>query len=146
MKKFRIPRKIKKMISGRFFLYPKDSNGGMMMAFPLTNQKDYTAVKKGIAIDFFTQTKAQKKKSQEDFAAKYKNPTDATDEEIQAMVNDVFAKEFRVKAMSMLLRSRYHPVAIEDYYIFINAYRLGNNNVASMCYDGLELGLKKSKK
>lgn len=48
MKKFRLPRKIKKSLSKGFYLYPVDSNGGRMWARPHKSQEDYDAVKCGV--------------------------------------------------------------------------------------------------
>jgi hypothetical protein len=62
------------------------------------------------------------------------------------MVDEVFAEEFRKRALSMLLSAKKHDVAIKDYYIFINAYKLNEFNICAMCYDGLELDLKRKLK
>jgi hypothetical protein len=48
MKKFRLPRKIKKSISNGFYLYPADSTGGRIWARPHKNQEDYDALKSGV--------------------------------------------------------------------------------------------------
>jgi hypothetical protein len=58
MKKFRLPRKIKKKLSGRIFLYQPEDDGSRTVAFPKDNQVDYTAVKTGIATDFLREIKA----------------------------------------------------------------------------------------
>ena len=47
MKKIRLPRKTKKKLKG-IWLYQKNERGDSLMAFPKRNQKDYTALKKGI--------------------------------------------------------------------------------------------------
>ncbi len=48
MKKFRLPRKIKKKISKGFYLYPPDSNGNRVWARPHKSQEDYDGLKSGI--------------------------------------------------------------------------------------------------
>ncbi len=48
MKKFRLPRKIKKIISKGFYLYPSRSDGSRVWAQPTNNQKDYDALKSGL--------------------------------------------------------------------------------------------------
>ena len=48
MKRFKLPRKIKKSISKGFYLYPSDANGGRIWAQPDKNQEDYDALKSGI--------------------------------------------------------------------------------------------------
>lgn len=146
IKKFRLPRKIKKKISHKIFLYPKDSREGMLMACPLFNQEDYDAVRKGIAKDILNKTKAQIKEDSIKWKETYHQPIEIDDETLSKMVDDVFSIEYRKSALSMLLRAKTHPVAIENYYEFINSYNLGKNNISSMCYDGLKMNLKKSKK
>lgn len=61
MKKFRLPRKTKKKLKG-IWLYPKDEKGNSLMAFPKRNQKDYTALKKGIVRNILDKKKLKKKK------------------------------------------------------------------------------------
>jgi len=146
IKKFRLPRKIKKKISHKIFLYPKDSRGEMLMAWPLFNQEDYDAVKNGVAKDIAHRTKAQIKADSIKWKEIYHQPIEIDDETLSKMVDDVFSIEYRKSALSMLLRAKTHPVAIEDYYTFINSYNLGKTNISAMCYDGLEMNLKKSKK
>lgn len=51
MKKFKLPRKIKKSISKGFYLYPPDISGGRMWAQPHKNQEDYDALKSGLLED-----------------------------------------------------------------------------------------------
>lgn len=48
MKRFKLPRKIKKSISKGFYLYPPDANGGRIWAQPDKNQEDYDALKSDI--------------------------------------------------------------------------------------------------
>lgn len=52
MKKFRLPRKIKKQIKKGFWFYPKDlKTNTYLAALPRENQEDYDAWKSGILFD-----------------------------------------------------------------------------------------------
>jgi hypothetical protein len=53
MKKFRLPRKIKKVIKkGRLYLYPMDTEKRTyLVAWPSDNQEDYDAYRAGILED-----------------------------------------------------------------------------------------------
>lgn len=52
MKKFRLPRKIKKKLRKTIYLYPYDENlKGYKMAFAYKYEEDYIAFKKGILRD-----------------------------------------------------------------------------------------------
>lgn len=133
MKKFRIPRKSKKKIAGKIFLYPKDEKtGGMLIAFPLHNQEDYDAVRKGLAKDILSKTKAQKKAESENWKQTYHVPIEVSDEKLSEMVDDVFSEEFRKSALSMLRLAKNHPVAVIDYYTFINAFNI-NEKKSVLC-------------
>lgn len=47
MKRFRLPRKIKKSLKGNLWLYPADEKGNSLMSFPTRSQEDYTALMQG---------------------------------------------------------------------------------------------------
>lgn len=145
MKNFRLPRKTKKKLGKKFFLYPPDAQGNRQMAFPKRSQKYYDAVKSGLAKNLFLYTKAERKARHEEFKEKYLKPVSVSEEKLKKMVNKVFAEEFRYKAYMMLLRAQKHPVAFEQYYIFVNAFNLNEHNTAAMCYDGLIEKLKNPK-
>ena len=51
MKKFRLPRKIKKQIRKTLWLYPPDEKGNSLVAWPEKTQEDFDAMKKGIVQD-----------------------------------------------------------------------------------------------
>jgi predicted YcjX-like family ATPase len=55
MKKFRLPRKIKKVVKkGMVYFYPMDEKEKtFLMAWPAENQKDYDAYKSGVVKSFF---------------------------------------------------------------------------------------------
>ena len=121
MKKFRIPRKLKKKLKG-IYLYPPDKNGSSVMAFPLSSQKDYDAVRNGVARNIFNKTKLERKLESENWNKKYHTPICVSEEKLKYMVDDVFAED---------------EVAVVDYYTFINSYNLGETNISAMCYDGV---------
>ena len=91
MKKFRLARKVKKSLKGKFLLYPPDEKGNRQMAFPAKNQQDYDAVKKKIASDLFgdENNKAERKQRHEAFD----NPVLVTNEELRLMVDEIFCRE-----------------------------------------------------
>lgn len=52
MKKFRLPRKLKKKLHKTMWLYPyDDSRQGYLMATPYDNEKDFKAYRLGILKD-----------------------------------------------------------------------------------------------
>lgn len=144
-KKFRLPRKIKKKIKRGLFLYPADKSGGSLMGDPKRCQEDYDAYKQGILKNHFKKTKAQQKVDSIAWDKKYRTPAEITDEELLKAVNEVFAQEYREKAYKVLSRAKKHPVAIDDYHIFVNAYNQGEHNVCCMTLDSAENDLMRSK-
>lgn len=144
MKKFRIPRKNKKKLKG-FFLYPSDEKGNSLMGFPKKYQEDYTAYKKGILKDRFKRTKAQKKLDTIKWNKAYKTPIEISNEELLEAVNTVFAEEYRVSAYRIFRTAKTHPVAIVDYYTFVNAYKLEEYSISCMSLDSAEDNLRRSK-
>lgn len=140
MTKFRLPRKIKKKIRSSFFLYP-EVDGGSIMASPRKNQEDYNAYKQGVLRNFLDKTKAERKKSAEEWSLKFKTPVEITDKELLEAVNDIFAEQYRKESYSILLRAKKHPIAVVDYHIFVNAWNLikkgeDYGNTACMSIDG----------
>ena len=57
MKKFRLPRKVKKKLTGKLWLYPKDDRNCRRLGFPKYSQEDYDAVKQGICVDALKEIK-----------------------------------------------------------------------------------------
>lgn len=145
MSKFRIPRKEKKKFKRGFFLYPSDEEGNSLMGFPKRNQKDYTAFKQGILKDRFKKTKAERKQASIEWNIKYNTPAEMTDKELLNAVNDAFAEEYREKAYNLLLKSKSHPIAVTDYYTFVNAYNLNESSICCMTMDSAEDNLMRSK-
>ena len=48
MKKFRLPRKIKKKLKNNFYSYPISEQNTYLIAWPHKYEKDYIAYKKGL--------------------------------------------------------------------------------------------------
>lgn len=51
MKKFRLPRKIKKKFKYKRFFLPPDENGSREFVNPKNSQEEYNVVKQGLATD-----------------------------------------------------------------------------------------------
>jgi len=51
MKKFKLPRKLKKKLKKTVWFYPKENNG-YLLARPNCDEEDFKAWKSGILIDF----------------------------------------------------------------------------------------------
>ncbi len=134
MKKFRLPRKIKKRLEKQMWLYPADDKGNRLMAWPRNSQKDYTAVKHGVAASLMDSKNAKTKRKE------YKKKLDAeifiTDEDLKLFVDDIFAKEHRYSSYTTLLMAKKTPKAIIAYYNFVNAYNLyknGDESYSNIC-------------
>jgi len=149
MKMFRVPRKTKKKLAGKFLLYP-EQNGGRQQAFPLANQADYTAYKQGLLSDFLAGTKKERQKRSEEWALRFKQPVEISDEALLKAVNTVFAQAYQADAYNTMLRAKTHPIAIADYHVFVNAWRLiqkGENHgtIACLCIDSAKDNLMRSR-
>lgn len=46
-RKFKLPRKLKKLLKNNIWMYPPDENGDSLAAWPATNKKDFEAYKRG---------------------------------------------------------------------------------------------------
>lgn len=136
--KFRLPRKIKKILKKEHLFHPPAADKSRMMASPTQSQQDYNGFKRGLLSPLFSTTKKEQKSMQEEFRLSYCQPIEIDNELLKKMVIDVFAEQFREKALSMLLKAKSNPSKIKHYHIFINAYNLGENAISAMCYSGLE--------
>lgn len=148
MKKFRIPRKTKKKISG-MYLYPVDEKNCSQMASPKRNQEDFTAYKQNIVTSFFNRTKSVYKEKTKQWEIDYHTPIYMTDDELKLAIDDIFAKEFRENAFRVFSRSKDHGVAKKDYFTFVNAYNMTKNGddksiICCMTLDSAEADLQKS--
>lgn len=61
MKKFKLPRKLKKRLKRGPWLYPADEKGSSLMAWPYKYEKDYLAFKRGELRKLGRRTKAESK-------------------------------------------------------------------------------------
>ena len=145
MKKFRIPRKVKKKLKNRWLFFPKQPNGNSQMAFPCKRQDHYDAYKQGILSDMFAYTKEEKKQKKIEWDKKYNTPIEITDEELITAINNVFAEEYRSFALRILRQAKHHNIAKKDYYNFVNAYKLDDTTTACLSLDGAEDNLRRSK-
>lgn len=64
---FRLPRRVKKKLFKKIYLYPPSEDGSALMAFPGRNQEDYDAYKKGVLVQSFLITKSEAKKRREEW-------------------------------------------------------------------------------
>jgi hypothetical protein len=145
MRKFRIPRKIKKKLKGRWLFFPSKKDGSSQMAFPCKKQEHYNAYKSGILRDMFSYTKEEKKQRSIEWDKKYNTPIEISDDELIIAVNNIFAEEYRKWALRILRQSKEHNVAIKSYYNFVNAYKLNDGTTACLSVDSAEDNLRKSK-
>ncbi len=134
MQKFRLPRKIKKKLKGKLWLYPADEKGHSLMAWPRELQADYTAIKQGLVRNLMDgrNTKAKRKEERK----KLDKEIIVTDEELTIFVAEIFAEEYRESSYDILIRAKTHPNAIVAYYNFINAYKLnkqGEESYSNIC-------------
>ena len=133
MKKFRLARKIKKSLKGKFLLYPPSEKVSRQMAFPARNQQDYDAVKKKIVSDLFEDETEKAERKQHNLILN--NPILVSDEELRLMVDEIFARKYRTSSYSTLVAAKNNPKAIVAYYNFVNAYNLSkpDDSFANIC-------------
>lgn len=147
VKKFRLPRKIKKKLQNKVFFYPYNSEyNGYQMASPTYYQVDYDAVKHGIATSLLPNTKKERKNALIEFNNKFKKELekDYSEAELKVMVDSIFALEYRDECLNMLLKAKEHSEAYEYFIIFVNACLHSCDTTASLCFDSLKTQLKKS--
>lgn len=150
MKQFRLPRKVKKSISGKLWLYPADEKGNPLMASPTRSQEDYSAIKIGIVRNLFDQedSKARKKEMRE----KLDKENFVADEELKRYINEIFREGIRDSSFDTLIAAKNNPKAIISYYNFVNAYQLYENgdesfgNICCLSLDKAKELLKKKRK
>jgi hypothetical protein len=127
-KKFRIPRKIKKKVKKKILLYPSNSRGSSVMAFPYKSQKDYNAYKNGELKSLLS--KQKEKKIDIDV------PIEVSNDRLKEMVGEVFAEEYRTSAYLQLLNYKTSVLnKKKKYYNFINYYNKDNFNSCCMILD-----------
>lgn len=136
MKKFRLPRKVKKKLKSKIFLYPSDSDGSSLMAHPTKNQEDYTAYKNGKLTNLLEDRIRNKKVS--DSMDNLNIPIDVSDDILKEMVNDTFAEEYRTNAYLKLINDKTSVKSDKEmYYSFINAYNREEYNLCCMIVFGI---------
>jgi len=145
IKKFRIPRKTKKKLTGKWLMFPKMDDGSSQMAFPCEQQEHYDAYKKGILTEWFSYSKEEEKQRSIEWDRKYNTPIEISDEELVIAVDEIFAEEYRKWALRILRQAKNHNVAIKCYYNFVNAYKLDDSTTACLSTDSAEDYLRRSK-
>ena len=139
MKRFRLPRKIKKSLRGKLWLYPADEKGDSLMATPARSQEDYSALKKGIVRNILD-PKGAKARNQA-FGEKFDKKTLVSDEELKRYVDDIIREDLRTSSYRTLLAAKNNPRAIPAYYNFVNAFQLfeaGEDSYGNICCLSLE--------
>ena len=102
------------------------------MAWPSKSQKDYTAVKEGIAKKFPDSTKAERKK----FRDKLGQEIFVDDQVLKKYVDDIIREDLRNSSHKVLMEAKNNPKAVIAYFNFVNAYQLfekGDESYGNIC-------------
>ncbi|WP_339661134.1 hypothetical protein [uncultured Polaribacter sp.] len=147
MKKFRLPRKIKKKLYG-LWLYPKDEKGNSLMAHPKTSQEDYTAVKQGLVHNIFDRKDSRKRSIE--FHQKIDLENFISDELLKTYVDNYFREDLRVASYQILINAKNNKNALKYYFNFVNAYQLNEkdesySNIPALAVEQAQKLLKKNK-
>lgn len=144
MKKFRLPRKIKKKLKNNIWLYPPDEKGSRVMAMPAKNQKEYDLLKHGeiSSIGF-----ESRKERDEIFKGLYE-PINMPDEKLKEEIDRIYRREFRESTFNTLIKAKKDPRAIKYYYGFINSLAKieKHRNLPFSCVDSARYIMRKKKK
>ncbi len=142
MKRFRLPRKIKKSLNGNLWLYPADEKGNSLMANPTTSQEDYLAIKQGIVRNLLDRnSRAERKERREKLNQEILVPNG----ELRNYVDDIIRKDLRNSSYNKLIEAKNNPKARVAYYNFINAYHLyknGERSFGNICCLSIDLAQK----
>lgn len=149
MKRFRLPRKIKKSLNGHIWLYPADEKGNSLMAHPTISQEDYTAIKQNIVKNLFDRKNTREERKEQ--RAKLNREIIVSDEELRNYIDDIIRKDLRNSSYNTLIEAKNNPKSIIAYYNFINAYHLfekGEDSFGNICCLSIDLAkdLLKAKK
>jgi hypothetical protein len=150
IKRFRLPRKIKRSLKKDLWLYPADEKGNSLMASPTRRQEDYMALKLGLVRNLIDPKNARKRRKE--FAEKMDRETIIPDEELKRYVDDIIREDLRTSSYHTLIAAKNNPKAISAYYNFVNAYQLyasGNESFGNICCASLDKAkelLRKRKK
>jgi len=134
MKRFRLPRKIKKSLQRNLWLYPADEKGNSLMAIPTKYQDDYTALKKQIVRNLIDPKNAKARRKA--FREKLDKETFVSDEKLKRYVDHIFREDLRTSSYNTLISAKNNPKAIIAYYNFVNAYQLyerGDDSYGNIC-------------
>lgn len=134
MKRFRLPRKIKKSLKGTLWLYPADEKGNSLMASPARSQEDYTALREGIVSDIIDSKNAKARRKE--FKNKLDKEIIVSDENLRSYVEGIIREDLRNSSYNTLLNAKNNPKAIIAYYNFVNAYHLyekGDESMGNLC-------------
>lgn len=147
MKKFRLPRKIKKTLRKTIWLYPADEDGSSLSAMPSYNQKEYDLYKSGHFKDLFNPENFDRKA----YEIKMFSEIEISDDELKIAVDKIFAKEYRLESLRILREAKDHHTAKKYYHGFVNSFNLieaGDDHgiTACMCVDSAKGILKKKKR
>lgn len=147
MKKFRLPRKIKKKLNG-LWLYPKDEKGNSLMAHPTRSQEDYTAVKQGLVHNIFDRKNSRKRSIE--FHQKIDLENFISDELLKTYVDNYFREDLRVASYQILINAKNNKHALKFYFNFVNAYQLNEkdesySNIPALAVEQAQKLLKKTK-
>lgn len=146
MKKFRLPRKIKKSLKKTLWLYPADSKGNSKMAFPRKYQQDFNALKQGIVRDIMQRRNREARRERQRNLDK---EVIVSDDILRSYVDNIIRKDLRTSFYSTLLKAKNNPNAIVAYYNFVNAYQLveqGEDSYGNICCFAFDRAIKLLKK
>lgn len=142
MNKFRLPRKTKKKLEHKLWLYPADEIGNRLMANPKHCKEDYDAIKKGIVTNLFDKnnTNAERKL----YRKKMNKEIFVSDEELKIFVDKIFSEKYKTSSYNTLIKAKNNPKAIIAYFNFINAYNLSINEESyeNVCCLSVDLAKK----
>ncbi len=134
MKKFKIPRKLKKRLKKGIWLYEADKNGSSLMAWPGKSQEDFEAFKNGKLRNLLDPFGSRIK--QKIFNKKIDSKIVVSDEELKNYVDDIIRKDLRLSSFETLLKAKNSKKAISAYYNIVNAYKLvkkGEDSYGNIC-------------
>jgi hypothetical protein len=134
MKRFRLPRKVKKSLKGNLWLYPADDKGNSLMASPTRSQEDFTALKKGIVRNLIDPKNAKARRKA--FRERLDKENFVSDDDLKRYVDDIIREDLRRASYNTLIEAKNSPKAVRAYYNFVNAYQLfeqGEDSYGNIC-------------
>lgn len=134
MKKFKIPRKLKKELKKGFWLYQPDEDGNSVMASPHRYQEDFIAFKKGLLRNVMDNYGSRQR--QLEFRAKIDGEILVSDDTLKTYVDVIMREDLRRSSYETLIKAKQSKKAISAYYNFVNAYQLvekGEDSFGNIC-------------